>query len=294
MLQKLSGFSKAPNLLRLNLEGCTSLDCLSEEMKTMQRLVFLNLRGCTSLRCLPEMNLSSLTTLIMSGCLNLREFRLISENIESLYLDGTAIKDLPTDLVKLQRLILLNLKECRRLEIIPECIGKLKALQELILSGCLNLKSFPNLEDTMENFRVLLLDGTSIDEMPKIMSGSNSLSFLRRLSFRRNDVICSLGSDISQLYHLKWLDLKYCKKLKSLSTLPPNLQCLDAHGCISLQTVTSPLACLMPTEDTQSMFIFTNCCKLNEAAKNDIASHILRKCRLISDDHHNEVSTLSC
>ena len=146
----------------------------------------------------------------------------------------------------------------------------------------------------MENFRVLLLDGTSIDEMPKIMSGSNSLSFLRRLSFRRNDVICSLGSDISQLYHLKWLDLKYCKKLKSLSTLPPNLQCLDAHGCISLQTVTSPLACLMPTEDTQSMFIFTNCCKLNEAAKNDIASHILRKCRLISDDHHNEVSTLSC
>ena len=135
MLQKLSGFSKAPNLLRLNLEGCTSLDCLSEEMKTMQRLVFLNLRGCTSLRCLPEMNLSSLTTLIMSGCLNLREFRLISENIESLYLDGTAIKDLPTDLVKLQRLILLNLKECRRLEIIPECIGKLKALQELILSA---------------------------------------------------------------------------------------------------------------------------------------------------------------
>ncbi|KAG7536362.1 P-loop containing nucleoside triphosphate hydrolase [Arabidopsis suecica] len=288
MLQKLSGFSKAPNLLRLNLEGCTSLDCLSEEMKTMQSLVFLNLRGCTSLRCLPEMNLSSLTTLILTGCLNLRKFRLISENIESLYLDGTAIKDLPTDMVKLQRLILLNLKECRRLEIIPECIGKLKALQELILSGCSNLKSFPNLEDTMENFRVLLLDGTSIDEMPKIMSGSNSLSFLRRLSFRRNNIISSLGSEISQLYHLKWLDLKYCTKLRSLSTLPPNLQCLDAHGCISLQTVTSPLAFLMPTEDTHSMFIFTNCCKLNEAAKNDIASHILRKYRLISDDHHNE------
>ncbi|XP_019095566.1 PREDICTED: disease resistance protein RPS4-like [Camelina sativa] len=288
MLQKFSGFSKAPNLLRLNLEGCTSLDCLSEEMKTMERLVFLNLRGCTSLRCLPKINLSSLTTLILSGCLKLREFQLISENIEYLYLDGTAIKDLPTDIVKLQRLILLNLKECRRLENIPQCIGKLKALRELILSGCSNLKSFPNLGDTMENFRVLLLDGTSIDEMPKIMSGSNSLSFLRRLSFRKNDLISKLGSDISQLYHLKWLDLKYCKNLRSLSTLPPNLQCLDAHGCISLQIVTSPLAFLMPTEDIHSMFIFTNCCKLNKAAKNDIASHILRKCRLISDDHHNE------
>ncbi|CAL9241831.1 unnamed protein product [Arabidopsis halleri] len=287
MLQTLSGFSKAPNLLRLNLEGCSSLVCLSEEMGTMESLVFLNLRGCTSLRHLPEINLSSLRTLILSGCSNLQEFRLISETLEYLYLDGTAIENLPLDIVKLQRLILLNLKECRRLGSLPECIGKLKALKELILSGCLNLKSFPNVEENMENFRVLLLDGTSIEEVPKIMRGSNSLSFLRRLSLSRNDVISSLGSDISQLYHLKWLDLKYCKKLRSLSTLPPNLQCLDAHGCISLETVTSPLAFLMPMEDIHSMFIFTNCCKLNDVAKNDIASHIRRKCQLISDDHHN-------
>ncbi|CAE6219142.1 unnamed protein product [Arabidopsis arenosa] len=287
MLQTLSGFSNAPNLLRLNLEGCSSLVCLSEEMGTMESLVFLNLRGCTSLRHLPDINLSSLRTLILSGCSNLQEFRLISKNLENLYLDGTAIEDLPSDIVKLQRLILLNLKECRRLGSLPECIGKLKALKELILSGCSTLKSFPNVEENMENFRVLLLDGTSIEEVPKILRGNNSLSFLRRLSLSRNDVISSLGSDISHLYHLKWLDLKYCKKLRSLSTLPPNLQCLDAHGCISLETVTSPLAFLMPMEDIHSMFIFTNCCKLNDAAKNDIASHIRRKCQLISDDHHN-------
>ncbi|XP_010441764.1 PREDICTED: disease resistance-like protein CSA1 [Camelina sativa] len=278
MLQTLSGFLMAPNLLRLNLEGCSSLVCLSEEMGTMESLVFLNLRGCTSLRHLPKINLSSLRTLILSGCSNLQEFRLISENLEYLYLDGTAIEDLPSDIVKLQRLILLNLKECRRLGSLPECIGKLKALQELILSGCSDLKSFPNVVENMENFRVLLLDGTSIGEVPKIMHGSNSLLFLRRLSLSRNDVISSLGSDISQLYHLKWLDLKYCKNLISLSTLPPNLQCLDAHDCISLERVMSPLAHLMPMEDIHSMFIFTNCCKLSDAAKNDIASHIRRKC----------------
>ncbi|VVB08039.1 unnamed protein product [Arabis nemorensis] len=287
-LKTLSGFSKAPNLLRLNLEGCTSLDCLSaEEMQTMESLVFLNLRGCTSLWHLPEMNLTSLKTLILSGCSKLHKFPLISENLESMYLDGTAIKDLPSDIVKLQRLILLNLKECRRLESIPECIGKLKALQELILSGCSNLKSFPTVVDNMEHFRVLLLDGTSIEEVPKMFRGSNNLLFLRRLSLCRNDAICSLGSEISQLYHLKWLDLKYCKKLISLSTLPPNLQCLDAHGCISLQTVMSPLAFIMPTEVIHTMFIFTNCCKLNEVAKNDIVSHIRRKSQMILDDHHN-------
>uniref|UniRef100_A0A1J3CS75 ADP-ribosyl cyclase/cyclic ADP-ribose hydrolase n=2 Tax=Noccaea caerulescens TaxID=107243 RepID=A0A1J3CS75_NOCCA len=287
MLQTLSGFSKAPNLLRLNLEGCTSLDGLTEEMKTMDSLVFLNLRGCTSLLHLPDMNLISLKTLILSGCSKLCEFRLISENLESLYLDGTAIKDLPSDIVKLQRLILLNLKECRLLGSLPECIGKLKALQELILFGCSNLKSLPNFDENMENFRVLLLDGTSIEEVPKILRGVNNLLFLRHLSLNRNNLISSLGSDISQLYHLKWLDLKYCEKLVSISTLPPNLQCLDAHGCISLQTVTSPLAFIMPTEEIHTMFIFTNCFKLNEAAKNAIASHIRRKCQLISADHHN-------
>ncbi|ESQ39656.1 hypothetical protein EUTSA_v10000765mg [Eutrema salsugineum] len=266
MLQTLSGFSKAPNLLRLNLEGCTSLKCLSEEMKTMESLVFLNLRGCTSLCHLPKMNLSSLKTLILSGCSELHEFQLISENLEYLYLDGTAIKDLPSDIVKLQRLILLNLKQCRMLGSLPECIGNLKSLQELNLSRCSNLK---------------------IEEVPNILRGINNLSFLRRLSLSRNDVISSLGSDISQLYHLKWLDLKHCKKLRSLSTLPPNLQCLDAHGCISLQTVASPLALIMPTEEIHTMFIFTNCCKLSEAAKNEIASHVRRKCQLISDDHHS-------
>ncbi|CAH8366270.1 unnamed protein product [Eruca vesicaria subsp. sativa] len=287
-LQTLSGFSKAPNLLRLNLEGCSSLECLSEEMQTMESLVFLNLRGCTSLSHLPQINLTSLKTLILSGCTKLLTFHLISENIEYLYLDGTAIVDLPSDIVKLERLVLLNLKECKRLRSLPECIGKLKALEELILSGCSNLNTFPNIEDNMENFRVLLLDGTSILEVPKILPGINSLLFLRRLSFSGNGVITSLGSDISQMYHLKWLDLKSCVKLRSLATLPQNLEWLDAHGCISLQTVSSPLAFIMPTEEIHNTFTFTNCCELNEVAKNEIASHVRRKCQLVSsDDHHN-------
>ncbi|KAH0854223.1 hypothetical protein HID58_090104 [Brassica napus] len=92
------------------------------------------------------------------------------------------------------------------------------------------------------------------------------------------------------MYHLKWLDLNSCEKLRSLSTLPPNLQWLDAHGCISLQTVSSPLAFIVPTEQIHNTFTFsfTKCCKLNEAAKNEIASHVRRKCQLVSsDDHHN-------
>lgn len=152
----------------------------------------------------------------------------------------------------------------------------------------------------MESLQILLLDGTSIVELPKklLHRGNNSvdqvdfqlkqpringLSLLRRLCLSRNDKICSLESSISQLHHLKWIDLKYCKNLTSLSTLPPNLQCLDAHACISLKTVASPLALILPlTEQVSSSFIFTNCEKLEHVAKNEIICYAHNKSRLIS------------
>ncbi|CAN6875090.1 unnamed protein product, partial [Brassica oleracea var. botrytis] len=60
-LTDLSALSKAYDLRRLNLKGCTSLDKLPEEMGNMKQLVFLNLRGCTTLSTLPErLNLISL------------------------------------------------------------------------------------------------------------------------------------------------------------------------------------------------------------------------------------------
>ena len=153
----------------------------------------------------------------------------------------------------------------------------------------------------MENLQILLLDGTSIKELPSTLlhSGNNSidqlalqriqlrmtgLSLLRRLCLSRNDKISSLQSSISQLYHLKWIDLTYCSNLTSLSTLPPNLQCLDAHGCTSLRTVASPLASLLPsTEQVPSSFIFTNCEKLEHVAMNEIMCYAHNKSRLISD-----------
>ncbi|CAN6909648.1 unnamed protein product [Brassica oleracea var. botrytis] len=153
----------------------------------------------------------------------------------------------------------------------------------------------------MENLQILLLDGTSIKELPSTLlhSGNYSidqvalqriqlrmtgLSLLRRLCLSRNDKIRSLQSSISQLYHLKWIDSTYCNNLTSLSTLPPNLQCLDAHDCTSLRTVASPLASLLPsTEQVPSSFIFTNCEKLEHVAMNEIMCYAHNKSRLISD-----------
>ncbi|CAH8366249.1 unnamed protein product [Eruca vesicaria subsp. sativa] len=272
-LCSLSELSKAQNLQRLNLEGCTALKLLPSDIQYMRKLAFLNLKGCTSLESLPEMNLISLKTLTLSGCSNFKEFPLVSENIETLYLDGTAISELPTNFEKLQRLVVLNMKNCEMLKEIPDRVGELKALQELILSDCLNLKYFPEVK--MSSLHILLLDGTAIEVMPQ-------LSSVHYLCLSRNDKITCLPAGICKLFQLKWLDLKYCTSLASVPELPPNLQCLDAHGCSSLKTVSKPLARIMPTEQNHSTFIFTNCKNLEQAAKEEISSYAQRKCQLLS------------
>ncbi|XP_010437371.1 PREDICTED: disease resistance protein RPS4-like [Camelina sativa] len=290
-LCNLTGLLNATSLQRLNLEGCTSLEELPREVKCMQNLVFLNMRGCTSLRGLPKMNLISMKTLILTNCSSLEDFQVISYNIETLHLDGTAIVQLPTDMVKLQRLIVLNLKDCKLLRAVPKCLGRLKALQELVMSGCSTLKTFSVPIENMKCLQILLLDGTEITEIPKILQcnsskvedlhelrcGMKCLSSLRRLCLSSNDMIRNLQIDISQLYHLKWLDLKYCKNLTSISLLPPNLEILDAHGCGELKIVASPMALLKLMEQVQSKFIFTNCNKLEQVAKNSITSYAQRK-----------------
>ncbi|KAL0692985.1 hypothetical protein Bca4012_060165 [Brassica carinata] len=275
-LCSLSGLLEAIDLQRLNLEGCTALKTLPGGMRKMKKLSFLNLKGCTSLESIPEMSLISLKTLTLSGCFNFKEFPLVSENIENLYLDGTAISQLPENMEKLQRLVVLNMKSCKMLQKIPDRVGELKALQELILSDSSNLSYFP--EINMISLKILLLDGTAIEVMPRITS-------LQYLCLSRNDEIKCLPAGISKLSQLKWLDLKYCRSLTSVPELPPNLQCLDVHGCSSLETVSKPLAHIMPTEQNHSTFIFSNCKNLEQAAKEEITSYAKRKCQLLSYAH---------
>ncbi|XP_056859060.1 disease resistance protein RPP2B-like [Raphanus sativus] len=179
-LLNLSGLSKAKNLERLDLEGCTNLAALSSSIEQMNKLIYLNLRECTSLESLPEgINLKSLKTLILSGCSNLQKFQIISENIESLYLEGSAIEQVVEHIESLCNLILLNLKNCRRLKSLPNDLYKMKSLQELILSGCSALDSLPPIKEEMECLEILLMDGTSIRQTPERIC----LSKLKLFSF---------------------------------------------------------------------------------------------------------------
>ncbi|BAB11393.1 disease resistance protein RPS4 [Arabidopsis thaliana] len=275
-LHSLSGLSRAQKLQSINLEGCTGLKTLPQVLQNMESLMFLNLRGCTSLESLPDITLVGLRTLILSNCSRFKEFKLIAKNLEELYLDGTAIKELPSTIGDLQKLISLKLKDCKNLLSLPDSIGNLKAIQEIILSGCSSLESFPEVNQNLKHLKTLLLDGTAIKKIPE-------LSSVRRLSLSSNEFRI-LPRSIGYLYHLNWLDLKHCKNLVSVPMLPPNLQWLDAHGCISLETISilsDPL--LAETEHLHSTFIFTNCTKLYKVEENSIESYPRKKIQLMSN-----------
>ncbi|KFK21893.1 hypothetical protein AALP_AAs74023U000200 [Arabis alpina] len=297
-LLNLSALLKAASLQRLNLEGCTNLDELPGEIQNMKSLVFLNLRGCIRLSSLPEMNLISLKTLILSGCANLEEFQLISESLEVLHLEGTSIKGLPPTIKNLQRLILLNLKNCKLLECLPNCLGELGALEELILSGCSRLKNLSDVREGMKHLHSLLIDMIGAKEMPNISritgadmvfqhfhpngwpGGVNRVSSLQRLCLSGNDFV-TLHTDICQLHDLKWLEVKECKKLRSLPMLPPKLQYFDAHGCESLERVANPLALPVLLEQVHATFSFSNCNMLDQDATNSIISYTRWKSQLV-------------
>ncbi|KFK28602.1 hypothetical protein AALP_AA7G019000 [Arabis alpina] len=229
-LLNLTGLSNAKSLERLDLEGCTSLAVLGSSIKQMNKLIYLNLRDCTSLESLPKgINLKSLKTLILSGCSKLQEFHIISESIESLYLEGSAIEQVVEHIESLRNLILLNLKNCCKLRCLPDDLYKLKSLQELILSGCSALESLPPIKEEMECLEILLMDGTSIKQKPETICLSN----LKMFSFCGSSIEDSTGlvllpfsgnSCLSDLY------LTNCNIYK----LPDNFSTLYSLRCLCL------------------------------------------------------------
>ncbi|XP_048318035.2 disease resistance protein RPV1-like [Ziziphus jujuba] len=153
-----SDFSRVPNLERLILKGCKRLSKIHPPIKKLKQLMLLNLKGCESLDSLPQgICFNSLETIILSGCTKLDRFPEIvgkMSHLSQLYLDGTAIKGLPTLAKHLRSLILLDLRDCKNLLSLLDFICSFTSLEiarkhrELGKIGetrCIKLGSLPKL-----------------------------------------------------------------------------------------------------------------------------------------------------
>ncbi|TYI03345.1 hypothetical protein ES332_A11G332300v1 [Gossypium tomentosum] len=284
-------FTTTSNLEILVLEGCTRLVYVHPSVGVLTRLKLLNLRGCKSLRSFPtKIGMESLEKLILSGCSKLQSFPEIDGKMEfllELCFDGTNIKDLPSSIGNLRRLKVLNLKDCKSLKSLPIKIG-MESLEKLILSGCTNLKSFPEIDGKMECLLELYFDGSGIKELP-ISIGNLSSLVLLNLKDCRN--LVDLPGSIGWCKILKSFNLSGCYKVEYL---PENLQQKEFLEELDLSETSM-------TKPPPFIFQFKNLKVLSFNGSKGSSSNLsslkelnLRDRNLCEGDIPSDISRLSC
>lgn len=105
--------------------------------QNLSKLMDLMITRCTNLETLPiGINLKSLERLNVNGCPRLTTFPNISRNISSLYLEETAIREVPWWIENFSKLKYLQMERCSKLEYVHLNISKLKHLEMVYFSSC--------------------------------------------------------------------------------------------------------------------------------------------------------------
>ncbi|KAK1407690.1 hypothetical protein QVD17_39312 [Tagetes erecta] len=224
-LTDIPNLTSTSNLVKLNLEGCTSLTSLHASVLLHKRLRYLNLKGCTCLVSLGRscMEMESLEALLLSECSKLEHIPEFGKNmkcLKHLYVDGTRIKKLPENLGKM--LHLRNIDASRTsIEELPISIHLLGKLRLLHVNGCRMLSfemgCFLNLSfDTLSSgLKEVDLSYCNLTVVP---DGIGLLCHIISLDLSGNEFV-SLPASIVLLSKLRMLCLNDCKRLRSLPKL---------------------------------------------------------------------------
>uniref|UniRef100_A0A2C9UPJ9 ADP-ribosyl cyclase/cyclic ADP-ribose hydrolase n=1 Tax=Manihot esculenta TaxID=3983 RepID=A0A2C9UPJ9_MANES len=221
-LIKTTDFKDAPNLEKLNLEGCTRLLEVHQSIGDLKRLVLLNLKDCKSLIRLPNSicDLKSLKFLNLHGCSKLEKLpeRLGDmTSLEKLYAGGITTRQAPStklwDFFLPSRLLPWknqNPTPNQMVTLLPSLLV-LRSLRSLDLSYC------------------NLVEGA----LPSDMSCFPSL---RTLNLSGNDFF-SIPSSISRLSKLEDFRFANCKKLQVFPSMPSSILYLSMDGCSALESL---------------------------------------------------------
>ncbi|KAF3791283.1 Disease resistance protein [Nymphaea thermarum] len=228
-------FFSLPCLVKLLLDGCTSLVEVHQSIGCLKSLVTLSMSGCTSLKELPSSiyQLSSLKSLILQGCTRFSTFpelpdgTKLSENFSAkevsnrqskmlnptfLDISSTCIREIPPSFNSFSKLKTLNLNYTSQITMIPPSFCHLKNLEKLGARQC-KWSEHGNPSDYVVLPSVKKLD-------------------LWRCNFR------SMPSWISSSFpNLRELALEECENLVSLPSFPSSLTKLNLIGCTNLETI---------------------------------------------------------
>ncbi|XP_057728075.1 disease resistance protein Roq1-like isoform X2 [Arachis stenosperma] len=142
-------FACCRGLVRLDLTRCTNLTEVHDSIGLLRKLDYLSLRECSSLAFLDfgtNCQLSSLRTLLLSGCTNLKQtpdFTVLS-NLRFLDLERcTSLSKVHESIAALARLKYLSLRGCKNLVHAPYILNGSSSLLILDLSGCMMITNLP-------------------------------------------------------------------------------------------------------------------------------------------------------
>lgn len=140
-----SNLNKFPNvtgnLKKIVLEE-TAIEELPSTVGGLSSLIELQLGNCSRLQSLPDSicELKCLERLILWGCSKLGRLPPLYGlwSLTDLYLDDSAVSEIPSDIVSLSSLRLLSLNNCTRLRYLPELPERARVLQAF---NCKSLKT---------------------------------------------------------------------------------------------------------------------------------------------------------
>ncbi|XP_074338646.1 disease resistance protein Roq1-like isoform X2 [Apium graveolens] len=212
-----SGLGNMKSLMLLSAEN-TALKSLPKSIGHLSELSKLLLHNCKKLRNLPRniCNLRALECLDVNYCSNLNELPNNIGNMESLGMlgaAGTKITSLPESIGHLSKLTNLLLHSCKKLRYLPASICNLRSMEILDLNNCSNLEELPNNIGNMESLRMLWAEGTKFVKLPESFG---HLSELVELVLCNCRMLKNLPSSICSIKSLKRLDLGDCLSLEGL------------------------------------------------------------------------------
>ena len=127
----------SPSLKYLLLSDIPTLVEFPSSFQNLHQLYELRIKNCENLETLPTgMNIPSLGVFDLSGCSRLRTFPDISTNILWLFLDETAIEEVPCWIEKFSELEMIKMNGCNKLEYVNLNFSKHDYLHQGEFSDC--------------------------------------------------------------------------------------------------------------------------------------------------------------
>ncbi|KAF7813108.1 TMV resistance protein N-like isoform X1 [Senna tora] len=237
--------SGSPNLRKLNLNRCRNLIEVHSSVGNLRKLEFLSVLLCDQLSTFPQaIKLPSLKYLGLLGCSSLEKFPEIlekMEDIKTLDLSMTNL-ELPFSIHNLTQLGHLSMINCGRVSL-PSSITMLPQLNLIVAKGCEELK----LSKQNEGQEEVMMSSTLplVNDEIRFENCNMSDEFLSiclkgfanvRRVYLSDSTFTILPECVKECHFLCLLDLSFCKQLREIRGIPPNIQELWATECTSLSS----------------------------------------------------------